>query len=921
MATTIPNIVNSLTGSTLDIQKLATDLVAAVRAPQQAALDAKLTKEQAIVSSVGKIVSAASSLKTGLASWGDPRSLAYTPSGDNNATFTFHPSSPARPVDFTFKINQVATMNSVSMAGITNTALRSATGSLVFASADGATIQSLSLRDAQGNPVYNTVEDLQAAISGLTGFKASVVNGSDLSTSDDQTTKYLTISHGLGAQNVFSVKNVVAAGATPWQSSTAASVSGMTDSFLSSAQGKLNIYASPRSQGDVPRLSVDLTAVDGAGNRLYRTLADVQAAVKKGGYTATISNDGGVDTLNVSSASAADQLIMAFDPYLTATPGFTAGDVAGDSVTMAGIKDTDFPPSSGKLSVYGYDAGGNKTVLANFDFSSGGYPTLDSLRDAILAKGFDAEIQNGSGTPPSRFLTITKPKLMMPGITDDALSQATGNLTLSSGGTDYSIPLSTTSPDPTDNTKTIEVPLYTTVEALQTAIKARGFDATLITSSTDPTIKYLSVAKGSSDVSATSTLSSWQTVMPYASATIGAEVVSVSSLDANTWQPITGPKTKVMTPVADSFFKTAHGVLKIDSDPPTDTPLFSIDLNATDTNGHKLYNSLSDVQSAINQVAGLSATISIKNNLKQLSISSGYGLSPIQVSLGNPPSTVADGLNFSASATSRGVDASVTVGSDTVTSHTNAFSNLVSDLIININPTASTNPPPTVHLTTTSNTDQCKQILADVVTAYNNLMVTINNEIKYDADIKKRGGLNNNSVARSFLWQMRDLTTTYIPTGPKTSVTLADVGVATNQDGTLSLDQTKLASVVANSPGLLESVLSSSIATADYPSFKDAKGVSIKKGASIAGALERMTKMASVIVDPTSAFNGLANTAQKTDIPKIQADVTKLNDEMTALQAKYLQQFSAMQTAVQLSKNTQDSLTQSMASWSAGLKG
>ena len=37
--------------------------------------------------------------------------------------------------------------------------------------------------------------------------------------------------------------------------------------------------------------------------------------------------------------------------------------------------------------------------------------------------------------------------------------------------------------------------------------------------------------------------------------------------------------------------------------------------------------------------------------------------------------------------------------------------------------------------------------------------------------------------------------------------------------------------------------------------------------------------------------------------------------------AKYLKQFSAMQTAVQASKNTQDSLSQSMASWSASLKG
>ena len=179
MTTTVPNIVNSLTGSTLDIQKLATDLVAAVRAPQQAALDTKMTKEQAIVSSVGKIVSAASSLQTGLQSYGDPRLLAYTPVADTNATFTFHPSSPARAVDFSFQVNQVATTNSVAMAGITDAALSQSTGTLNFYSAsDGTTpLASFPLTDASGNAVYATVADLQAAIKDKTGFDASLVSG------------------------------------------------------------------------------------------------------------------------------------------------------------------------------------------------------------------------------------------------------------------------------------------------------------------------------------------------------------------------------------------------------------------------------------------------------------------------------------------------------------------------------------------------------------------------------------------------------------------------------------------------------------------------------------------------------------------------------------------------------------------------
>jgi len=42
---------------------------------------------------------------------------------------------------------------------------------------------------------------------------------------------------------------------------------------------------------------------------------------------------------------------------------------------------------------------------------------------------------------------------------------------------------------------------------------------------------------------------------------------------------------------------------------------------------------------------------------------------------------------------------------------------------------------------------------------------------------------------------------------------------------------------------------------------------------------------------------------------------------MDALQARYLREFTSMQDMVSSSKNSQDSLTQAMAAWSAGLKG
>lgn len=264
-----------------------------------------------------------------------------------------------------------------------------------------------------------------------------------------------------------------------------------------------------------------------------------------------------------------------------------------------------------------------------------------------------------------------------------------------------------------------------------------------------------------------------------------------------------------------------------------------------------------------------------------------------------------NGASTEAEQVSAGVDAKVSVGGKSYISSSNTFSDLVPDLIISLDPATSTNPPPTVRIKTEPNTAKSKQVLLDVVDGYNNLLTIINNEIKYDKDISKRGGLNNNSVARTFLWQMRDLTTATIKISNTRTVSLADVGVSTNLDGTLRLDENKLGSVIASKPGILEAVVSSNVIN----------------GSTVKGALQRILDMTNIIVSPTSSFNTIAQKAQKVDLPKIQLEASKLDDQMTALQEKYLKQFSAMQTAVLASKNTQDSLTQSMAAWSASLKG
>ena len=617
MATTIPNIVNSLTGSTLDIQKLTTDLVAAVRAPQQAAIDTKLTKAEAIISSVGKIVSSASTLKSGLASYGDPKALAYEPVADSNASFTFRPSVSAKAVDQSFQINQVASLNKVSMSGMSKGSFPNV-GTLEIYSVppDVSPIAKFDLgeRVDPNDPAsafrFKSLEGLAAAIKDQTGFDASVATiGSE---------KFLTISHGTGVANRFSVK-----------------------------------------------------------------ATDIMDGVTQ----------------------------------LPWTP-----KVGGNSILMDGIAEAsgNFTVPSGYLNIYAYPA--SSTPIASFNL--------------------DEPIVDGNGIEVGK--------------------------------------------------------KFQTLEDLQTAIKnyidpvtymPAGFDCKISSQTNNGVVtKYLTISKGVE----------------------GSDQISIKVEDQ-------------------------------------------------------------------------------------------YG-SPF-----TPPSP--DVAWAPMSGTSSGQDAAITYNGQVITSKNNTF-DMLDDIIINVNPNASTNPPPTVHLTSRANTDMCKQVLSDILTAYNQLMQTINNEIQYDKDIAKRGGLANNFIAKGFLWQMRDLTTRQVQISETKFASLADLGVSTNLDGTLALDQAQLASTIANKPGLLESVVSSSRLLQS-----DDTTVTVK------GALERLIEMADVIIAPASSFNALASQASKVDKPKIELEKTKLEDAMTALTAKYLQQFSAMQTAVQASQNVQSSLSQSMASWSSGLKG
>lgn len=293
------------------------------------------------------------------------------------------------------------------------------------------------------------------------------------------------------------------------------------------------------------------------------------------------------------------------------------------------------------------------------------------------------------------------------------------------------------------------------------------------------------------------------------------------------------------------------------------------------------YSSLTDLETKVGQQAGYAAT-----------------LSGTSLSITLPASQTGDAKVFTGGMSATGTDASIEANGQTYTSSSNRFSTLITGVNIDVTATSSTE----VRLSTTRNTDKFILALKSIVDGYNELLSTVKKEMNYDPDVKKRGGLANDSVARDLLNQMRRHTTDTISgySSVVPNITLAQVGLITNRDGTLQLDTFKIDQIAQNNPEQLEAAVASN--------------------ASSKGALDKMKTLIDTVLGRTSSFQNLYNTTNTTVLNKIQDDTDKLNEQMDALRQRYLTQFIAMQKVVLQSQKTQESLTNYMTSWTAGLK-
>ncbi len=185
--------------------------------------------------------------------------------------------------------------------------------------------------------------------------------------------------------------------------------------------------------------------------------------------------------------------------------------------------------------------------------------------------------------------------------------------------------------------------------------------------------------------------------------------------------------------------------------------------------------------------------------------------------------------------------------------------------------------------------------LREFVTAYNSLSTMVRNYTKYDATTKTKGTLQGETTAVSVLNQMRTLVSGALPGGSEDLTRLADIGLSMQADGSLKLDELKLAKATATGFDKLNHLFISSTGNTDtFPTrFK-------------------------AFVDKTQGANGLIESKTvglTARIKRFDQEQEKINDRLIRVQARLLKQFNALDSKLAAQTAVSTYVTNQTAVW------
>ena len=408
----------------------------------------------------------------------------------------------------------------------------------------------------------------------------------------------------------------------------------------------------------------------------------------------------------------------------------------------------------------------------------------------------------------------------------------------------------------------------------------------------------------------------------------------------------------------------------------TNVALQSISITATTT--------IQDVASQINSLTGSglsSSVIKAGDNNFALVIKSGFGKNK-QINLSaqdaDNSNTEIEALSFTnpsnathaAKQVVAGSDATFTFDGISITRPNNKITDLVPGVTLDLNKTSAT----AIEIGAAYDETQALDILTAFVTEVNTLRTSMTNMTAMGTDGGEGGPLRGDTLIRSYINRLKAITTTPISNYKEDPIYLSNFGVMTELDGSLSIDTIKFAEyfksnpsdfaaltqnrvtsdsplVQANGTGSLykagtydltfnsadnrqtftaatldgvQMVLENGVFKGDSNNtlginvtpFSGAPDTRVFVGNSLINSLREFSK--SVLTPGNAIDSKISN--YNNEISNYEEELLKLETAMETTRARYVEQFSAMESAVSSFKKTGEYLTNFMESWRAGLK-
>ena len=303
---------------------------------------------------------------------------------------------------------------------------------------------------------------------------------------------------------------------------------------------------------------------------------------------------------------------------------------------------------------------------------------------------------------------------------------------------------------------------------------------------------------------------------------------------------------------------------------------------------------LAGVRDAINKASdnpGITATLIKVDSGSQLVLTSDKVGAANAISITATDTDALDGNDLTRLSTANltsiqsAADAIIYIDGQKVTKTSNSLSDVISGVTISLK---KADPLKTETLSIALDKESAKSKVNDFIKAYNSLAGTMSSLSSYNAQTKQAGQLFGDATLRGVQNQIRQVLAN--PVQGVTGVsTLAEIGIKTNKSGMLELDSTKLDSVIASNFEAVSQL------------FASGNGLA--------------TRFDNVLTNYLSFDGALSSRVDGVNkqIGDINDQRDKLNLRLTAIEARYRKQFTAMDALLGQLQATGSYLTQQLA--------